>query len=209
VAQQTGAAIGIPKMGPLGFVGLATGIAAGIGGVIGAGFGGWWCDRFGIKDARQFAVLPIVYPFIGLPIFWYVCSLNNMWLAMILLIPVNVGVAIWYGPVYGGVPGLVPPAMRATTSAILLFIINMIGLGGGPTLFGMLSDHLSNGYLAASSLDVNQCKTVTEGMPNYAACAKGAALGLKDAVYLSTGVHAFGILCFIGALFTIRKDMQH
>jgi MFS family permease len=193
---------------PLGFVGLATGIAAGIGGVIGSYLGGWWCDRFGSKDARHFPLLPIIYPFIGLPIFWYAISLNNMMLAMILLIPVNVGVAIWYGPVYGGVPGLVPPAMRATTSAILLFIINMIGLGGGPTLFGMLSDHLTGGLLAPNGLSVDTCKVIKEGMENYATCAAASASGLKSAIYLSTGVHAFGILCFLGAVFTIRRDME-
>ena len=36
----------------------------------------------------------------------------------------------------------VPPVMRATASAILLFIINMIGLGLGPQGAGILSDLL-------------------------------------------------------------------
>ena len=47
------------------------------------------------------------FPFIGLPVFWYVLTLDDMVLAMILMIIPNIGVAIWYGPVYGGVPGLV------------------------------------------------------------------------------------------------------
>ncbi|MDA0694730.1 MAG: MFS transporter, partial [Proteobacteria bacterium] len=35
---------------------------------------------------------------------------------------------------------LVPPHMRAMTSAVLFFILNMIGLGLGPLITGLLSD---------------------------------------------------------------------
>ena len=37
----------------------------------------------------------------------------------------------------------VPPHMRATTAAVLLFIINLIGLGAGPLVVGMISDGLA------------------------------------------------------------------
>ena len=124
------------------------------------------------------------------------------------MIPVNIGVSIWYGPVYGGVPGLVPPPMRATASAILLFVINMIGLGGGPTLFGMLSDAMTNHHLleAGSQLTVAACQTATD--TDAATCAAGAAAGIKSAIYLSTSVLALAIACFFLARTTIRKDME-
>jgi predicted MFS family arabinose efflux permease len=195
-------------MTPLGYLGVAMGLAAGIGGVTGSWLGGWWCDKFGAKDLRQFATLPLLFPFIGLPTFWYLVSISDINLAMLLLIIPNIGVAIWYGPVYGGVPGLVPPAMRATAAAILLFVINIIGLGGGPTLFGMLSDTLANGQLAGSGLDVQACKTVAQDSPQFATCAAGAAQGLKSAVYLSTAIHALSIACFALSVLTIRKDME-
>jgi MFS family permease len=195
-------------MTQLGYLGVAMGFAAGIGGVTGSWLGGWWCDKFGAKDYRQFVVPPLVFPIIGLPTFWYLISISDINLAMLLLIIPNIGVAIWYGPVYGGVPGLVPPAMRATAAAILLFVINIIGLGGGPTLFGMLSDALANGQLAASGLDVQACKTVVQDSPQFATCAAAAAAGLKSAVYLSTAVHALSIACFALVILTIRKDME-
>ena len=195
-------------MTPLGYLGVAMGLAAGIGGVTGSWLGGWWCDKFGAKDLRQFVTLPLLFPLIGLPAFWYLISISDINLAMLLLIIPNIGVAIWYGPVYGGVPGLVPPAMRATTSAILLFVMNIIGLGGGPTLFGMLSDALANGQLAASGLDVQACKTVVQDSPQFATCAAASAAGLKSAVYLSTAVHALSIACFALVILTIRKDME-
>jgi MFS family permease len=196
---------------PKGYLGLATGLAAGIGGVAGSYMGGWWSDHHGSKDARHFLTLPLIVPFITTPIFWYALSISDIGLTMILMVIVNIGVSIWYGPVYGGVPGLVPPAMRATTSAVLLFIINIIGLGGGPTLFGMLSDFLANQKLAGQSVDghalgVAFC-SIDPGK-QLAQCRAALAGGLHDAVYISTAVTALAILCWVLARANIRKDME-
>lgn len=195
-------------MTQLGYLGLFMGLAAGIGGVTGSWLGGWWCDKFGVKDARQFLTLPLLFPFISLPVFWYLCSLHDINLAMLLLIIPNIGIAIWYGPVYGGVPGLVPPAMRATAAAILLFVINMIGLGGGPTLFGMASDMFANNALAGTGLDVQACKAVAKESPEFATCAAAAASGLKSTIYWSTAVTGISFIFFALATLTIRKDME-
>ena len=40
--------------------------------------------------------------------------------------------------------------MRATTSAILFFILNIVGLGCGPVVTGMISDALTPQYGAES-----------------------------------------------------------
>lgn len=192
------------------YLGLGLGFSAGIGGVIGSWIGGWWCDRFGAKDLRQFVTLPLVFPFIGLPVFWYLCGIDDMVLAMILLIIPNIGVAIWYGPVYGGVPGLVPPAMRATASAILLFVVNIIGLGAGPTLFGMASDAFANWHLAQAGTDltVAACKSLAQDSPQFATCISSQVEGLRNTVYWSTSIHALSWISFALAIFTIRKDME-
>jgi MFS family permease len=41
---------------------------------------------------------------------------------------------------------LLPPASRALGAAILLFCINIIGLGLGPFMVGVLSDYFSGQY---------------------------------------------------------------
>lgn len=192
------------------YLGLGLGFSAGIGGVIGSWLGGWWCDKYGAKDLRQFATLPLVFPFIGLPVFWYVAGMQDMVLAMILMIIPNIGVAIWYGPVYGGVPGLVPPALRATASAILLFIVNMIGLAVAPMLFGMVSDAFANWHLAEAGTDltVAACKSVAQDSPQFATCFTNQVEGLRNTIYWSTSIHALSFICFAGTILTIRKDME-
>lgn len=192
------------------YLGIGLGFSAGIGGVIGSWIGGWWCDKYGAKDLRQFATLPLIFPFIGLPVFWYVAQMDDMVLAMILMIIPNIGVAIWYGPVYGGVPGLVPPAIRATAAAILLFVVNMIGLGAGPTLFGIASDAFANWHhtQAGTGLDVATCKSIAQDAPQFATCFTNQVEGLRNTIYWSTSIHVLSWIAFALTILTIRKDME-
>jgi hypothetical protein len=129
-----------------------------------------------------------------------------MMLAFFLLLIPNVGVGAWWGPVYGGVQGLVPPAMRAMSAAILLFVINMIGLGGGPTTFGIVTTAMTNHYLAGSGLDAHACTTALGAAK--ATCAVAAAHGIKTTAYLSTGVIPLAMLCFFASRWTIKTDFE-
>src|SRR3546814_11664316 len=59
-------------------------------------------------------------------------------------------IGISYACVTGGIVvqyaaslGLVPPTSRATASALTLFVVNMVGLGLGPLIVGLLSDLLA------------------------------------------------------------------
>ena len=47
---------------------------------------------------------------------------------------------MYLAPVLAIVQNAVPAAQRSTASAILLLIINLIGLGGGPRYVGLVSD---------------------------------------------------------------------
>jgi hypothetical protein len=55
-------------------------------------------------------------------------------------------VNLYAGPTFGMTQSLAPLAMRAASSALLLFIINIIGLVFGPTAVGFLSDLLQSSW---------------------------------------------------------------
>ena len=61
-------------------------------------------------------------------------------LALLLLFIPSVLTAFYFGPAYAIVQGLVPPGMRAMATAIMLFVINLVGLGIGPLAVGITSD---------------------------------------------------------------------
>ena len=49
----------------------------------------------------------------------------------------------YYGPIIGVPQSVVPPRIRALTSAVTLLVFNLFGLGLGPAVTGFLSDHLA------------------------------------------------------------------
>lgn len=67
-------------------------------------------------------------------------------LAIVLAIPGAILGPMYLGPTFAMTQTLVPPAMRSTASAILLFVLNLIGLGLGPVFAGFLSDTLKPEY---------------------------------------------------------------
>ena len=57
------------------------------------------------------------------------------------VIPVSLSAA-FIGPCIATIQTITPPPMRARAAAIQLFVGNLIGLGLGPLVIGMLSDLL-------------------------------------------------------------------
>jgi hypothetical protein len=60
-------------------------------------------------------------------------------------VPTALGL-VWLGPVISAIQHLVKPNMRATASAVFLFINNLIGIGAGTVVIGALSDELQGRY---------------------------------------------------------------
>jgi hypothetical protein len=63
-------------------------------------------------------------------------------LALLAYVPVNLLAAVSAPPSYAIAQGLAQLRMRALASAIMLFVINLIGLGLGPQAVGLLNDGL-------------------------------------------------------------------
>ncbi len=125
-----------------GFLGLALGLSFGLTGLLGAWLGGYLGDRMGRRDAAAYGAIPAVAGLLALPM--TVCALVSPSVATAFGFLVVAGVLnnVWSGPTHAAILGLPPGHMRATTSSILLLIINGVGLGLGPVAVGALSDLL-------------------------------------------------------------------
>jgi MFS family permease len=126
-----------------GLLGIVLGVATGGAGVIGALAGGRLADHFGAKDWRAYPTIPAIGGALSIPFLIFSLITPSFVLAMALLIIPSVLNSLWYGPSYAAVQGLVRPATRATATAIMLFVANLIGLGLGPLGVGAVSDLLS------------------------------------------------------------------
>ncbi len=121
---------------------LLIGISAGLGTFI----GGFWSDRWAKSDRRWYVWIPGITLAAGVPFFLVaIMSYDKYVTLMMLTLPLFFGY-IYLGPTFAVIQGLAEVRMRAIASAILLFVISLIGLGLGPFLVGVLSDYLKPEY---------------------------------------------------------------
>lgn len=127
-----------------GFLGLALGVTSGVMAMIGTLLGGRLADHFARTDARAYAMIPAIGAVAGLPFSLAALNSDSLLLAFAFLLAPGLLGSMWLGPAYGVVQSLVRPQTRATATAVLLFVANLIGLGLGPLFVGVLSDVLSS-----------------------------------------------------------------
>jgi predicted MFS family arabinose efflux permease len=127
-------------------VGGILALMIGLGGGLGTALGGIVADRLGKKDVRWNVWLVGLVTIAATPfsVAGYVTSDTQIAL-LLLILPFCIG-ALYFGPTLAMLHTLVKPEMRSLSSAILLFINNIFGLGLGPLSVGLLSDWLSPTY---------------------------------------------------------------
>ncbi len=130
----------------VGEVGLVLAAAAGGGGIVGTFLGGYLADRLGKTDKRWYVWVPAIAGTLSMPVGIPYLLLENTTTVIGLLFVVSILLNTYLGPVLAISHAMVPPAMRALTSAVLFFIMNLIGLGLGPLTAGLLSDQLTASY---------------------------------------------------------------
>ena len=118
----------------------------------GAFFGARLADRWGKKDIRAYGWLPAIAMLLCLPvgiIGWWVDSveMHLVFATFALLL-----LGIYLGPSFAIAQTLAPIHMRAMSTALFFFILNMIALGGGPTFAGWLMDVFGNNYNEIESI---------------------------------------------------------
>lgn len=122
--------------------GLSLAVVLGLAGMLGTWLGGKMADTFGRRDRRHILTMPALGMAIATPILFFGYAAADWRLALVLLIVPTVLNAAYYGPAFACVQGLVRPQARAVATSFLLLGQNLIGLGLGPLLFGVLSDAL-------------------------------------------------------------------
>jgi MFS family permease len=111
-----------------------------IGGIGGIWLGGALADRYGPKRKAAYALVPAIGFVATVPFYVTGVLSTTFWMSLVvMLVPTALGL-VWLGPALSAVQHVVPASMRATASAIFLFVVNLIGIGLGTTMIGALSD---------------------------------------------------------------------
>jgi predicted MFS family arabinose efflux permease len=126
--------------------GTGLGLVIGIGGVIGALVGGFLADAGARRDARWLVWIPALGGVAVLPFLVAFASSPTPTLALLALFAANFCNAWFPSPTQAVGQGLARLRMRALASAIVLFAVNIIGLGLGPWWIGISNDLLAPTY---------------------------------------------------------------
>lgn len=106
----------------------------------GAFFGAKLADKWGAKNIRAYGWLPAIAIGVCLPVgiasFW----VSEVWAHLAFTTFFLLFLGIYLGPSFAIAQTLAPINMRAMSTALFFFILNMIALGGGPTFTGWLID---------------------------------------------------------------------
>ena len=119
---------------------------SGVAGGLGTFGSGWLVDLLGKRNRTAYALVPATSFVISLPFFLGFLFAPTWQTAMVCLIVPHLMNNMYLAPAITVVQNAVPPARRGISGAILLFILNLIGLGGGPVYVGMVADHFKPAY---------------------------------------------------------------
>lgn len=155
LATELGATLHM-TMTPVGFLGITLGLTSGVMGIIGTLFGGWLADAMAQKRGQGiYMMVPAIAKLVAMPIAVAALLAPSVPIALVLVCILNLIRSATHGPALGSVYALVRPEIRPTTSAIMVFVIAVFGLGIGPIAVGLLSDTLAaSGWGAADGLRI-------------------------------------------------------
>ena len=128
---------------PLPQIGLYLAVVVGLLGAVGTWGGGLMADRLGKSRPEwrlKFVAITILIAK-PLSVLFYLSDSTTIAL-VIFIVPAVVG-SMFTGPSFAHVYSVLAPEQRAMATAIMMLILNLVGLGAGPVLVGFISDMLS------------------------------------------------------------------
>ena len=126
----------------IGEIGWRLALITGLGGAIAIALSGWFTDRLAVRSQTWYARFPAIAIALTLPLALLTFLAETPGAMFLAYIPYEMLGATWLGASLAVAHSIVDLRQRAVASAVLFFLINLIGLGLGPLVIGMLSDLL-------------------------------------------------------------------
>jgi MFS family permease len=108
---------------------------------VGTWLSGWLVDRLGAARPAAYALVPGICTLLALPFLPAMTAAHGWQPALAFVVGPSVLLIAYLPAALAVIQNGVAPGQRAVAGSILLFVLNLIGLGGGPLFVGMMSDH--------------------------------------------------------------------
>jgi MFS family permease len=165
------------------------------GGLAGTYLGGKLSDMYAQRnggDPRYQMWVPAYALLINIPAWLLALLLPSQYASMALMIPAIALGATYLGPSIAATHQLVGVRERAVSGALLLFVLNLIGIGLGPMLSGVISDTLRDSMVA-----------------NGVELEIARADGLKYALCIMSMANLWSAYHYFRAAKTLKEDIAH
>jgi len=192
-------------------VGLVFGLVVGSSTAIGTLLGGWLADRKGRSNARWYPLIPAIGVTISLPFHVLAFTAESWRQAIWLLFLPGVFYFMYVGPSWALVQNVVPGPMRATAAALLLFIVNIIGMGVGPPISGWMIDtfsaHIFSGHGGGALAQMCPGGFGFEGSSEEidTLCRSSVARGTRWGILATLGFFLWGALHYYASALTLPR----
>lgn len=166
-------------------------LVSAVAGIGGTWLGGYLADRFSNRrnDVRWQLWVPAIATLINVPIalMAYLSPDRNAVVGF-LFFSLVFGV-MYLGPTFATLQRLVTARERALGAALLLLVINLVGLGLGPFLVGFVSDFLNQMFIDAGMIG-----------------SQAKAQGLQMALVVMVCVNIWSFIHYMIAARTLQSD---
>jgi len=175
---------------------------------------GWLAEKLGGRYPRSIAWLPALGLILCVPLYLLAFSAQSLTITTVCLIVAAMLKYTYLAAQYTIGQGVASARVRATATAILLFVVNLIGYGLGPPVAGALSDIIFKMLIADSPAAVGLVREMCEGaakanlsQAQLEVCAIANPQSLEWSLMFSGSLYAFAALFFLLACRWLKKDM--
>lgn len=200
---------------------LLYGVVLGLMAAVGVFSSGWISDKISKKYPTSLSWLPAIGMGLSVPLYAFGFLMPNLWLAVPALMVAAMIHYFYLGPMYAVSGGVVDSRMRATSVAITLFVVNLLGYGLGPPIIGVLSTVLKTWFLDAQAIGLTleackpllamtgEAKAALQGAELEAmnACSSAEAKGLQWSIVIFSCIYGWAALHYLLAGRTLQRDM--
>lgn len=157
------------------------------------------------RSKTWYALLPGVALALAAPFFVGFVHADTVFMALAFLsIPTFLNI-YYLAPALALVQNSVKATQRTMAGAMLLLVLNLIGLGGGPTFIGIMSDHFNDALLLQAGVTVEACRAAVKP----AVCAPSSFQGLQHALYWLIPFYALAVVAHIVEAMVIRREVKN
>jgi len=207
-------------------IGVVSALAGGVSVAIGLLGGGFVTDRLGSRSLKWYTLVPALGLAACAPIYAFSFAQLDWHLSAWLIAVAAFLQYLSFGPTFGVIQNVVDARRRATATALIYILLNVIGLGVGPVFTGALIDRFAefNFAHADASTIARSFGAMLDAAPGAGVsfrlachngatlagtpgCASALALASREGIFITVLLHAWAALHYVLGAVGLEREM--